>query len=74
MDNKIARFSCWKSGCEQCCFPIDQELYHPSEVAHLDVNKCTSSTTAQVAAATYLDNQNELSVLSMWAKESDVNF
>ncbi len=51
MDDNIVQFSCWKSGCEQeCCFPIDQELYRPSGVAHLDVNKSTSSTTTQVAA------------------------
>ncbi len=65
MDNKIECFSWWKSGCKQKCrFPIDQELYRPSGVAHLDANKSTSSTTMQVAAATYLDNQNELNVLS----------
>jgi hypothetical protein len=65
VDYKSMRFSWWKSGCEQeCCFPIDQELYRPSGVAHLDANKSTSSTTTQVAAATYLDNQNELNVLS----------
>jgi hypothetical protein len=59
VDNKIAWFSWWKSGCEQeCCFPFDQELYRPFGVAHLDANKSTSSTTTQVAAATYLDNQN----------------
>jgi hypothetical protein len=33
-------------------------------VAHLDANKSTSSTTTQVALATYLDDQNELNVLS----------
>ncbi len=65
VDNKIALLSWWKSGCEQeCCFPIDQELYHPSRVAHLDGNKSSSSTTTQVTAATYLDDQNELNVLS----------
>jgi hypothetical protein len=65
VDDKIAWFSWWKSGCEQeCCFSIDQELYRPSGVAHLDANKYTSSTTTQVAAATYLDNQNELNILS----------
>jgi hypothetical protein len=59
------RVSWWKSGCKQeCCFPIDQELYCLSGVAHLDANKSTSSTTTQVAAATYLDNQNELNILS----------
>ncbi len=58
VDNIIAQFSWWKSGCEQeCRFSIDQELYHPSGVAHLDANKSTSSTTTQVAAATYLDRQ-----------------
>jgi hypothetical protein len=65
VDNRIAQFSWWKSGCEQeCRFPIDQELYRPSRVAHLDANKSTSSTTTQVAAATYLDDQNELNILS----------
>jgi hypothetical protein len=65
VDNKIVQFSWWKSGCEQeCRFPIDQELYRPSGVAHLDANKSTSSTTTQVAAATYLDNQNELNIPS----------
>jgi hypothetical protein len=33
-------------------------------VAHLDANKSTSPTTTQVAAVTYLDNQNELNILS----------
>ncbi len=33
-------------------------------MAHLDANKSTTSTTAQVAAATYLDDQNELNILS----------
>ncbi len=33
-------------------------------MAHLDANKSTSSTTTQVAAATYLDDQNELNILS----------
>jgi hypothetical protein len=33
-------------------------------VAHLDANKFFSSTTIQVAAAIYLDNQNELNILS----------
>jgi hypothetical protein len=65
VDNKIAEFSWWKSGCKQeCRLSIDQELYHPSGVAHLDENKSTSSTTTQVAAATYLDNQNDWKVLS----------
>jgi hypothetical protein len=65
VDNKIVQFSWWKSGCEQeCPFPIDQELYRPSGVAHLDANKSTSSTSTKVAAATYLDNQNELNILS----------
>jgi hypothetical protein len=65
VDDKIARFSWWKSGCErECHFPIGQELYRPSGVAHLDANKSTSSTTTQVAAATYVDNQNELNMLS----------
>ncbi len=65
MDDKIVRFSWCKSGCEhECCFPIDQELYRPSGVALLDANMSTSSTTTQVAAATYLDNQNELNILS----------
>ncbi len=65
VDKEIAQFSWWKSGCEQeCYFLIDQELYHPSRVAHLDANKSTSSTTTQNAAETYLDNQNELNILS----------
>jgi hypothetical protein len=65
VDDKIAWFSWWKSGCEQeRCFPIDGELYRPSGVSHLDANKSTSSTATQVAAATYLDNQNELNILS----------
>ncbi len=33
-------------------------------MAHLDANKSTSSTTTQVAVATYLDDQNELNVIS----------
>jgi hypothetical protein len=33
-------------------------------VANLDGNNSTSSTTTQVAAATYLDDQNELNILS----------
>ncbi len=46
VDKKIAQFSWWKTGCEQeCHLPIDQELYRPSRVAHLDANKSTSSTT-----------------------------
>jgi hypothetical protein len=46
VDNKIARFFWWKSGCEQeCSFPVDRELYRPSGVTHLDANKFTSSTT-----------------------------
>jgi hypothetical protein len=54
VDDKMAWFSLWKSGCEQeCRFLIDQELYRPSRVAHLDANKSTSSTTPQIAAATY---------------------
>jgi hypothetical protein len=60
VDNKIVQFSWWKSRCErEYCLPIDQELYHPFGVAQLDANKSTSSTTTQVAAATYLDDQNE---------------
>ncbi len=58
VDNEIERFSWWKSGCEgECRFPIEPELYRPSGVAHLDANKSTSSTTTQVAAATYLENR-----------------
>jgi hypothetical protein len=65
VDDKVVRSSLWKSGCErEFCFPIDQELYCPSGVAHLDANKSTPSTTTQVAAATYLDNQKELNILS----------
>ncbi len=64
MDNKIEWFSWWKSGCEQeCYFPINRELYRPSEVAHLDMNESTYSTTTQVAAVNYLNNQNELNIL-----------
>ncbi len=33
-------------------------------MAHLDANKSTSSTTTQVAAATYLDDQNNFYILS----------
>ncbi len=33
-------------------------------MTHLDANKSTSSTTTQVAASTYLDNQNELNIQS----------
>ncbi len=43
-------------------------------MAHLDANKSTSSTTTQVAAATYSGNQNELNILSNVAMESDVKF
>ncbi len=65
VDDKIAQFSWWKSGCEQeCLFPIDQELYPSSRVAQLDVNESISSITTQVAATTYLDDQNELNILS----------
>jgi hypothetical protein len=33
-------------------------------VAHVNANRSTSSATTQVSAATYVDNQNELNVLS----------
>ena len=65
LGHAVAWSSWGKSGCKQkCCFPIDQELYHPYGVTHLDANKSTSSTTTQVAAANCLDDQNELNILS----------
>ncbi len=65
VDDKIVRFSWWKSGCEhEYHFLIDRELYHPFGMAHLDANNFTSSTITQVAAGTYLVNQNELNILS----------